>query len=64
MGKPKMWNISRIKSEADENLEHAVVWSIYQYVGTYHARLADVTLGSFDAPCKISDVKIFKILLL
>ncbi len=65
MGKPKMWNISRM---ADRRMKPTKIWDSMSYSAhiqaTFDARFLDFGLGSFGPLCKISDFTIFETLLL
>ncbi len=65
MGKPKMWNISKM---ANRRAKRTKVWNSGYYSvyveGTFDARFLEFGLGSFSALCKISNFTIFKTQLL
>ncbi len=65
MGKPKIWNISKM---ADHRAKLMKIWDSPCYRahvdGTFDAQFLEFGLGSFGALCQVSDVKIFKRLLL
>ncbi len=59
-----------ILKTADRRVKGNEIWNLRSYfdmlhmLGTFHVRFFEFSLGSFGALCKISDVKIFKGLLL
>ncbi len=56
MGKPKMWNISKM---ADRRVKRTKIWDSWYYSThmdiTFDARFLEFGLGSFGALCKISN---------
>ena len=61
MGKPKIWNISKM---AICRAKQMIIWDSGSYStymeGTFDARFHEFGLGSFSALCKISNFTIFK----
>ncbi len=65
MGKPKMWNISKM---VDCRAKRTTVWDSEYFSAhmkvSFDARFLEFALGSFGVLCKISNCTVFKTLLL